>query len=63
MKSKRRILVVDDNVDYCESVIDFLELEGFEAVGVHDGYKAIESIKNEATCQLKMGDLPLLSFL
>ncbi len=47
MNTNRRILVVDDNTDYCESMIDFLELEGFDAVAVHDGFKAINAIEEE----------------
>ncbi len=47
MKTNRRILVVDDNIDYCEGVMDFLEMEGFDAIGVHDGFKALEVIKEE----------------
>ncbi len=47
MDTNRRILVVDDNVDYCEGIIDFLEMEGFDAVGVHDGFKALETIEEE----------------
>jgi two-component system, NtrC family, response regulator HydG len=48
MKTKKRILVVDDNTDYCEGVVDFLEMEGFVAVGVHDGFKALEKIKEDS---------------
>jgi two-component system, NtrC family, response regulator HydG len=47
VKTNRRILVVDDNIDYCEGIIDFLEMEGFDAIGVHDGFKALETIKKE----------------
>ncbi|MCP4270180.1 MAG: response regulator, partial [Candidatus Brocadiaceae bacterium] len=47
MNTNRKILVVDDNIDYCEGIIDFLEMEGFDAVGVHDGFKALEAIKKE----------------
>ncbi len=47
MTTNRRILVVDDNIDYCEGLIDFLEMEGFDAKGVHDGYKALETIEEE----------------
>jgi DNA-binding NtrC family response regulator len=36
---------VDDNIDYCEGLMDFLEMEGFDAIGVHDGFKALEAIK------------------
>ena len=47
MKTNRRILVVDDNIDYCEGIIDFLEMEGFDAIGVHDGFKALETVMEE----------------
>ena len=47
MKTNRRILVVDDNIDYCEGIIDFLEMEGFDAKAVHDGFKALETIEKE----------------
>jgi len=47
VKTNRRILVVDDNIDYCEGIIDFLEMEGFDAKGVHDGFKALETIEEE----------------
>jgi DNA-binding NtrC family response regulator len=47
VKTNRRILVVDDNIDYCEGIIDFLEMEGFDAIGVHDGFKALEAVKKE----------------
>ncbi len=40
----KKILVVDDNYNYRESVIDILEIEGYDAVGVDDGFKAIEVI-------------------
>ncbi len=40
----KRILVVDDNIEYCNSVIDVLEIEGYEAVGVCDGFQALEAI-------------------
>lgn len=47
MYTNKRILVVDDNEDYCEGVVDFLETEGYKAVGVHDGFNALEAIKEE----------------
>lgn len=47
MATNKRILVVDDNTDFCEGMIDFLEMEGFDAIGVHDGFKALEAVKKE----------------
>ncbi len=48
MTMNKKILVVDDNAKYCESVIDVLEIEGYDAVGVHDGFKAIEAIGEDS---------------
>ncbi len=45
MIASRRVLVVDDNTIYCAGLIDLLGSEGFDAVGVHDGFKALEAIK------------------
>lgn len=47
MASKRRILIVDDNKELCKNFSDILELKGYEVKVVHDGYKAIEIIKND----------------
>ncbi len=43
----KKILVVDDNPMYCDSVIDVLEIEGYDAVGVHDGFDALEAISED----------------
>ncbi len=48
MTKNKKILVVDDNHNYRESVIDILEIEGYDAVGVDDGFKAIEVIRKES---------------
>ncbi len=45
--TNRRILVVDDNIDYCESLIEFLEMEDFDAKCVHDGFDSLETIEEE----------------
>ncbi len=44
----KRILVVDDNIEYCNSVIDVLEIEGYDAVGVCDGFKALKAISKNS---------------
>ncbi len=44
----KKILVVDDNTRYCESVIDVLEIEGYEAIGVYDGFEALEAIGKDS---------------
>ncbi len=47
MSMNKKIMVVDDNTEYCNSITDFLELEGYDVVGIHDGFKAIESISKD----------------
>ena len=42
---KNKILIVDDNEALCQNLSDILELEGYDTIGVYDGYQAIESIK------------------
>ncbi len=44
MTISKKILVVDDNIEHCESVMDVLEMEGYDVAGVYDGYKAVEAI-------------------
>ncbi len=44
MAANKKILVVDDNIEYCKSVIDVLSVEGYDAVGVYNGFKALEAI-------------------
>lgn len=45
MKTGKRILVVDDNTDFCENITDVLELEGYETVEVYDGLDALDTVK------------------
>lgn len=47
MKVRGRVLIVDDNQDLCENLVDILELKGYGAVGVYDGYHAIDAIKKD----------------
>jgi len=47
MPGKLKILVVDDNVEFCQNVVDILELKGYEAVAAYDGYKALEMVKQD----------------
>ncbi len=48
MTKNKRILVVDDNSEYCESVLDVLAIEGYDAVGVNDGFKAIDAVSEDS---------------
>jgi DNA-binding NtrC family response regulator len=45
MSKKLRILVVDDNPEFCQNLADILETEGCEVVTAYDGFKALESVK------------------
>ena len=47
MKTGKRILVVDDNTDFCENITDVLELEGYETVEVYDGLDALDAVKED----------------
>ncbi len=62
MRKKPKILIVDDNECLCENLIDILEFKGFDAIDVHDGYKAIEIVKkNEPDVVLMDVKMPGIS--
>jgi DNA-binding response OmpR family regulator len=42
-----RILIVDDDTELCELLIDFLQLEGFDATAIHDGAEAVARFPGE----------------
>ncbi|MBI4296762.1 MAG: response regulator [Chloroflexi bacterium] len=45
--ARLKILVVDDNQDFCESVRDILEAEGHEVQATYDGQSAVELAQKE----------------
>ena len=45
MSDKLRILVVDDNEEFCRNVTDILGLKDYEVVTAYDGFKALEMVK------------------
>jgi DNA-binding NtrC family response regulator len=45
MQESIKILVVDDNEEFCRNVADILELKGHQATTIHDGFQAIEAVK------------------
>ncbi len=45
MSEKSSVLVVDDNKIFCRNINDILELKGYEVVTAHDGFKALELVK------------------
>lgn len=46
MNTKIKILIVDDNIPFCKNLVDILELKGYQAAYVNDGFKALEALKN-----------------
>ena len=40
----QRILIIDDDVELCDLLSDFLQLEGFEVASLHDGREALQRI-------------------
>lgn len=47
MKTRKRILVVDDNTEFCENITDILELEGYETIEIYDGFDALDAVKED----------------
>jgi DNA-binding NtrC family response regulator len=45
MSERLRVLVVDDNEEFCMNVTDILELKGYEVVSAYDGFKSLEAVK------------------
>ncbi|HPF99979.1 MAG TPA: response regulator [Kiritimatiellia bacterium] len=47
MANKKRILIVDDDVNFVESNKDLLEASGYEVIFAHDGASGLEMAKKE----------------
>ena len=47
MADKKRILVVDDEPDFCEIVKSYLEKEGFVVELAYDGIEGIDKVKED----------------
>ena len=45
MSDKLKVLVVDDNEEFCRNVVDILELKGYQTASAYDGLKALELVK------------------
>ena len=45
MSEKLKVLVVDDNEDFCRNVTDILELKDYEVASAYDGFKGLELVK------------------
>ncbi len=46
MKTRHKILIVDDNVEFCDNVSRILTVKGYDATGVSDGFNALEAVEN-----------------
>ncbi len=44
---KKRILIVDDEKDLCETLMDIVSLVGYESIGAKDGLVALDILKTE----------------
>ena len=45
MSEKLKILVVDDNEEFCLNISDILELQDYETATAQDGFKALEQVR------------------
>ncbi len=45
MSEKVKVLVVDDNEEFCQNVKDILELKDYGVATAYDGFKALELVK------------------
>ncbi len=57
-REKRKILVVDDNLELAKTLAQFLELEGFEVSISQDGYTALAKVMSDSQ-ELVLLDLKL----
>ena len=48
MSDELKILIVDDNEEFCQNVNDILELQGYEVVSAYDGFKGLELMKEDS---------------
>ena len=47
LKNSRRLLVIDDDVDFVTLLVDYFTLEGFEAVPAHNGAEGLAHLARE----------------
>ena len=45
---KKRILIVDDDPEICETLSDILDEEGYDVVTANDGQEALEKIRQDS---------------
>ena len=47
MNMSKNILIVDDNMKFCESISEVLEMEGYRTESVNNGLAALDAIKGD----------------
>ena len=45
MSEKLKVLVVDDNEEFCQNISDILELRDYEVITAYDGFKGLEMVR------------------
>jgi len=48
LSEKLRILVVDDNEEFCQNLADIMEMKGHRVATAQDGFKAIDLVKRDS---------------
>jgi two-component system response regulator HydG len=48
MSEKLKVLVVDDNEEFCQNIKDILELKDYEVVTAYDGFKGLKLVKENS---------------
>ena len=62
MNKKLKVLVVDDNKDFCRNVEDILELKGYTVHTAYNGFKALEIVRqNEIEIVLLDIKMPVMN--
>jgi len=62
MNKKLKVLVVDDNKDFCRNVEDILELRGYTVHTAYNGFKALEIVRqNEIEIVLLDIKMPVMN--
>ena len=57
----RRILIIDDDLDMCQLLSQFLQRKGFETETAHTGHKGLEKFNESkfdlVLCDFRLGDM------
>lgn len=58
MSEKLRMLIVDDNEEFCQNLADIMEMKGYRVATTQDGFKAIDMVK-QANFDLVLMDVKM----